>query len=134
MRRFFFVFLSVVWLSTGIAQASMFQESTENLSGTVTKITRVAEEFKNGEAGMSGSLGNDRVVPAHFVIRIFDEVSGREKELILFQDQKDPLKTKQLEGLKAGMKVEISGYDLRGDEGSYFEAYFDDIKVNRQPE
>jgi hypothetical protein len=111
------------------------------VTGAVSEIEWVPEKKVNGIPGMSGSTGRDRVMPAHFLIKLIDfekvdsktaitmtrylvwsalpdeEENQRPSFILLKIDHKDK------SYLEKGMKIRVSGYTVRGDEGGTWTSY-----------
>ena len=140
MRKKTVIVILTVLLSCNLAFGSMFVENHRNITGKIRDIQFVEEKFYPAQPDMSGSMSCDRTIPAHYIIFIEDpqndekepiRLSGLSKgSIVLFADQKDAKKNKKLSVLKKGMTVRITGYELRGDEGSIFEAYFETLEIN----
>jgi hypothetical protein len=106
-----------------------------DITGTISEATWVPEEFRKGKPGRSGSLRHDRVVPSHFVVRLINysgvpaENAIRITRYIKFKAYGDgnpsgmppfillKINSKDSKFLKKGMKIRVSGYTVRGDEG-----------------
>jgi hypothetical protein len=112
-----------------------------DVEGRIEKAVWVPEERLKGRPGLSGSLGRDRTIPAHFLITLADyqgvepptaraltrcltnrPVGGSDpKEKPPFLLLKIHHEDRRL--LKAGMRVRIKGYTIRGDEGGTWTSY-----------
>ena len=112
-----------------------------DVSGTVSELHWVGEKRVKGIRGMSGSAGFDRVIPSHFLMtlkgfqgidsetalamtRYFDwEAFKYEKKnfmptfIILKINHNDK------NYLKKGMKIQVIGYTVMGDEGGTWTHY-----------
>jgi hypothetical protein len=98
--------------------------------GRVVEASFVPDAFIRGQPGMSGTLGVDRTVPAHFriviepVSGITPEVAARLNDAVLFRGGTPPTRVALLLGstdpqLFADVRtVCVRGYQLQGDEGS----------------
>jgi hypothetical protein len=106
-----------------------------DITGTISEVTWVPEEFRKGKPGWSGSLRHDRVIPSHFVVKLVN-YSGVPKEnavritrYIKYKayGEGNPsgmppfiilkINSKDSAFLKRGMKIRVAGYIVRGDEG-----------------
>jgi len=106
-----------------------------DISGTVTGLNWIPEKRIKAVPGMSGSAGRDRTIPAHFIVRLedFDGVDRqtamtmtRYLDRTVRNDQEKDcrplfvlLKINHTDKnyLKKGMRIKVSGYTIRGDEG-----------------
>lgn len=112
-----------------------------DIVGTISELQWFPDRQIRGERGMSGSLGHDRVVLAHFVVRLVNykgvaaenavrisryvsynaygdrNPSGMPAFIILKIDSNDK------HFLKVGMKVRVKGYTVRGDEGGTWTSF-----------
>lgn len=132
-------FFVLLLLGSNFVFASMFQDGQSYLTGKITDIQYVEEKFYPAQPGMSGTLHYDRTVGAHYLI-FLDDTQNEQRQpvelkhypkgsITLFADQKDAKKNKTLSSLKAGMIIKITNYTLRGDEGSIFEAYAEELEI-----
>ena len=111
------------------------------VSGLVSEIEWVPEKKVKGIPGMSGSAGRDRVMPAHFFIKLtefervdpntaititrylswpaqpVEEKAEKPSFMLLKIDHNDK------SYLEKGMKIRVSGYTVRGDEGGTWTSY-----------
>lgn len=117
-----------------------------DVSGTVGDLKWVPEKTVKAMRGMSGSAGRDRTIPAHFLITLknFEGVDHqtavamtRYLDWSAFKDQgrdvRPPfilLKINHTDQnyLRKGMKIKVSGYTVRGDEGGTW-TYFTRIDI-----
>ncbi len=111
-----------------------------DITGTVVEVKWFPRREMKGIAGMSGTAGIDRVFPAHFLVALqpYEGVSGDTATLMteyvhppsgqhpssagplfinIAHDDADLLKT--------GMKIQVRGYEVRGDEGGTWTKYQD---------
>jgi hypothetical protein len=112
-----------------------------DVSGSVSDVHWFAEKKVAAIRGMSGSAGSDRIIPAHFLMtlrgfqgidavtakamtRYFDGEAFRYEEknfmppfIILKINHNDR------NYLKKGMKIQVKGYTVRGDEGGTWTQY-----------
>lgn len=112
-----------------------------DITGRIQKICWVAEQQSKGIPGMSGSAGQDRTFPAHFLLKLTDytgvnaeiarQMTGyidghalgekSEKTLpafILLQINHEDRNV-----LKKGMTIRVDGYTVKGDEGGAWTSY-----------
>jgi len=117
-----------------------------NISGKVNDLNWVPEKKIKATHGMSGSAGRDRTIPAHFLVKLenFEGIDSRTAVIMTryidrsaFKNQgwdvKPPfilLKINHTDQnyLRKGMKIKVSGYTVRGDEGGVW-TYFTRIDV-----
>jgi hypothetical protein len=129
-------------LNSALAGAAPIPSSGPfDIAGTISELQWFPEQQIRGERGMSGSLGHDRVVLAHFVVRLVNykgvtaenairitryisynaygdrNPSGMPPFIILKIDSNDK------HFLKTGMKVRVKGYTVRGDEGGTWTSF-----------
>jgi hypothetical protein len=106
-----------------------------DITGTISESAWVPEEFRKGRPGWSGSLRHDRVVPSHFVVKLVKysgvpaESAVRITRYINYKayGEGNPsgmppfiilkINSKESKFLKKGMKIRVTGYTVRGDEG-----------------
>jgi hypothetical protein len=121
-----------------------------DVSGTVSEIKWVPEEKLKGIPGMSGSAGHDRVIPEHFLVTLidYDGVTAETARMMTWYLDSNALKDEGQKDkpsfillrinysdrnyLKKGMKIKVSGYTVRGDEGGTWTSY-GAIDILRQP-
>ncbi|MGB0560577.1 MAG: hypothetical protein ACPGVO_02085 [Spirulinaceae cyanobacterium] len=103
-----------------------------DLEGTIQHATWHPAEVLPAVPGMSGSLGHDRTIPAHYRLRFEAvEVSDpAEYELlwanvVVYHPQDDGF-------LKAGMRIRIDGLWRAGDEGGE-QTHYDRVEVLARP-
>lgn len=112
-----------------------------DVAGTISEIKWVPEVRVKGKPGMSGSAGHDRVRPAHFSVTLRDYEGVDTQTAIIMTRYLDwnAFKNKEQEGkpsfillqinhndknyLKKGMKIRVTGYTVRGDEGGTWTDY-----------
>jgi len=103
--------------------------------GTVVDAEWVPKASLKGKKGMSGSLGRDRVVPAHFVVILHSYSGPTARQAWMMNgfvgvktdanaDRNRPPQTLTVwvnsddrDFLKAGMKIRLVNYTVAGDEG-----------------
>ena len=106
-----------------------------NITGTVIKATWVPAKKLKAMPGLSGSLGRDRVLPAHLVVTIseFKGPTGRQtRKLNAFvgEPAENPsdesaipnrmviwINSEKKLTLAAGTRIHVRGYRVTGDEG-----------------
>jgi len=112
-----------------------------DVAGRVSEITWVPEQKIKGRPGMSGSLGHDRINPAHFLVTLID-YEGVPSETAAMMTRylnqaalkgKDPkdrpsfillkINHNDKNYLKMGLKMRVVGYTVRGDEGGTWTSY-----------
>ena len=112
-----------------------------DIIGTISEVQWFPEQHIRGKRGMSGSLGHDRVVAAHFVVQLVNyngvaaENAIRITRYISYKayGDKNPsgmppfiilkINSKDKNLLKTGMKVRVTGYTARGDEGGTWTSF-----------
>jgi hypothetical protein len=112
-----------------------------DIAGTISEAQWFPAEHIRGKRGMSGSLGHDRMVGAHFVVRLVNyrgvaaEKAIRITRYVSFKayGDKNPsgmppfiilkIDSKDKNFLKTGMKVRVTGYTVRGDEGGTWTSF-----------
>jgi hypothetical protein len=125
-----FMFSCSDLLSAPIPQAGPF-----DITGTISEATWFPPDVKKGRPGFSGSLGHDRRFPAHFVVKLVDYSGVPARDAIritryvrydAYGDRKPSgmprfiilkLDSDNRSHLRKGMKIRVSGYTVRGDEG-----------------
>ena len=152
MDKTFFSFRSIkrsIWAVNGVLFFTIVSLSAAplrplgpfDITGRISEATWVPQEFRRGKPGWSGSLGHDQTIPAHFLLKLTD-YSGipAEKAItitryISFQAYggENPsglppfviLKINSTDQtfLKKGMKIQVTGYSVRGDEGGTWTSY-----------
>jgi hypothetical protein len=117
-----------------------------DIRGTVSDYAWVPEKKVKASRGMSGSAGRDRTIPAHFLITLRDFEGVDPQTAVAMtryldwsafkdggKDFRPPfilLKINHTDQyyLKKGMKIKVSGYTVRGDEGGTW-TYFTRIDI-----
>ena len=117
-----------------------------DISGTVSELHWVPEKKIKAVRGMSGSAGKDRTFPAHFLVTLEDfegvdrQTAAAMTRYIDWSALKDQEKGcrpsfvllkinhNDKNYLKKGMRIKVSGYTVRGDEGGTW-TYFTGIDV-----
>jgi len=112
-----------------------------DITGTISEVQWVPEEFRKGKPGWSGSLGHDRTIPAHFLVKLIDYDGVAAEHAITITryisfnayGDKNPsgmppfvilkINSKDKTFLKSGMKIQVTGYSVRGDEGGTWTSY-----------
>lgn len=116
-----------------------------DISGTIAELNWVPEKKAAGKPGFSGTLGQDRVFPAHFVVTLvnYDGVtSATAKQLSgLLGDRKGRvqgpenlalmLPHEDKESLKTGMRIRVKQYRISGDEGGTW-SHCEKIEILKQ--
>jgi hypothetical protein len=126
---------TLLLISVHISAAPIPPVGPFDISGTIGEIQWVPEQQVPGQPGFSGSLGRDRLVPAHFVVLLVNfsgvdannavrmsryiipdaygnsNPSGMPPYIILKLNFKDS------NFLSVGKKIKVRGYVVRGDEG-----------------
>jgi hypothetical protein len=106
-----------------------------DVTGLISEITWIPEQKVKGQAWMSGSAGQDRIWPAHFLLTLINyngvpaETAGMMTRYINWvalknEDPKEKpsfillkINHSKKNYLKKGMKIKVVGYTVRGDEG-----------------
>jgi hypothetical protein len=109
--------------------------------GTISVIEWVPETSVKGKPGMSGSLGHDRTRPAHFLLTLthYDGVDAetarrmtRYLDFAAFENtgqKSNPpfillkINHNDRNYLRKGMRIRVTGYTVRGDEGGTWTHY-----------
>jgi hypothetical protein len=111
-----------------------------DITGTVSEIKWLPEEKVKGMPGFAGTLGHNRVVPAHFLIKLtaFEGVDSETAVSMTkyldwnaLKDEKDKERPPFIllwinyndYYLTSGMKIRVSGYEIKGDEGGTWTSY-----------
>jgi len=106
-----------------------------DITGTISEVQWFPAVHIRGKPGMSGSLGHDRVVAAHFLVRLVNyQGVAADKAIRITRHvsykaygDKNPsgmppfiilkINSEDKNYLKTGMNVRVAGYTVRGDEG-----------------
>lgn len=106
-----------------------------DVTGKIAEIHWVAPQQLQGIAGMSGSAGHDRTIPAHFIIQLTDyegvdaETARQMTGYIDYSALRDEpensqpsfillrINSEDQHFLQEGMSFKVYGYSVRGDEG-----------------
>jgi len=114
-----------VLLSIFSYAAPLPQMKPISIEGTIKTISWLPEKKVMAQPGFSGTLGKDRVFPAHYIINLTDTLvesdsnstspynkykSGEDISIIINHMQDDGY-------LKEGMRIKIYDYKVSGDEG-----------------
>lgn len=117
-----------------------------DISGTVSELNWVPEKKIKAVRGISGSAGKDRTFPAHFLVTLEDFEGVDRQTATTMTRYLDGSALKDQEKccrpsfilikinhtdksyLKKGMRIKVSGYTVRGDEGGTG-TYFTGIDV-----
>jgi hypothetical protein len=112
-----------------------------DVAGRVTEITWVPEQKIKSRPGMSGSLGHDRINPAHFLVTLIDYEGVTSETAVMMtryinwtalKGHEPPnrpsfillkINHNNKNYLKKGWKIRVVGYTVRGDEGGTWTAY-----------
>lgn len=120
-------------------------EEKHDIKGVISELKWYHSNFIRGIPGMSGSAGQDRIMPAHYIIKLINyEGIGSEDALRItryikwdaFNDNENKKPTfiilklnhKNKYYLKKGMKIKVYGYTVRGDEGGTY-TYYEKIEI-----
>jgi hypothetical protein len=104
------------------------------IEGTIVQALWSPVETKPGQPGFSGSLGTDRVFPAHFDLELFDYqgvdavTAARMSDWINHptpspENEKPPktvwvrVNEENARALRQGMRIRVAAYQVTGDEG-----------------
>ena len=153
LKEYYLLFMALLFIlfavSNGIA-APIRPIGPVDVNGTVSDLKWNPEKVIKGIPGMSGSAGHDRIMPAHFIVtlRDFNGVdSGTAAAMTSYIDWsvfKDKgrnfippfvvlmINHKDQNYLNKGMKIKVSGYTVRGDEGGTW-THFSRIDIINQP-
>lgn len=110
------------------------EEKKYDLEGTIADIKWYPAKFIKGIPGMSGSVGKDRIVPSHYIIKLIDykgishDDARRISRYINWNYPKNQDKSETTfillkincndpNYLQRGLKIRVIGYKIRGDEG-----------------
>ena len=112
-----------------------------DVTGTISGIQWVPETSVKGKPGWSGSLGHDRIRPANFLLTLTDYEGVNDEtayrmtrylEWNAFKDNeqkgKPPFVLLKINHndknyLRKGMRIRVTGYTVRGDEGGTWTYY-----------
>ena len=134
--RLFMLGIVIIGGATATFAAPLPPMDPVTIEGTISQVQWTPDTKVKGRPGFSGSLGVDRIVPAHFRVKLVD-FSGLEKALawringIMSDPSSNPnadrgqspphlilqLNDKDPQALKLGMRIRVRDYDVRGDEG-----------------
>lgn len=146
----FFVFLLIVFAVLDGMAVPIRAIGPVDVTGTVSDLNWVPEKTVKGVRGMSGSAGIDRIMPAHFLVTLrgFEGVDSqtavrmtRYLNWAAFKDEgKDfvppfiilKINHNDEQYLKKGMRIKVSGYTVRGDEGGTW-TYYKKVDILNQP-
>jgi hypothetical protein len=127
MKKIFLVSIGclVVLFSNISFTAPLPQMKPIAIEGTIKTIAWIPENHVAAKPGFSGSLGKDRIFPAHYVVELIDtlvENSGSSQGLSnQFKSGENISVTVNHninDGyLKKGMRIKIYDYKVSGDEG-----------------
>jgi hypothetical protein len=110
------------------------------ITGTITQATWVPRATLKGRKGMSGSLGRERVIPAHFVVKLGDYSGPSVRQAWMLngfmnvstsgtEDRSKPpaalvvwVNSEDSKALKDGMRIRLVNYTVTGDEGGTWTA------------
>lgn len=105
------------------------------ITGTIAKASWVPAGSLKGRKGLSGSLGRDRVIPAHFVVTLYDysgptvrqswmmngfmsfSTAGTEDRSKLPPALVVWVNSEESKFLHVGMQIRLVNYNVTGDEG-----------------
>ena len=136
MRYVMICILSLTMIAC--AMASQIEPRPElDIEGLIAVVEWVPERTEKGEPGMSGSLGCDRTFPAHYAVELVDctvTLAEGESESSAGSMSKPKLGKTEKYSLtlnypaddgyfKRGMRVNIKGYKVSGDEGGIWTSY-----------
>jgi hypothetical protein len=112
-----------------------------DISGTINEAQWVPDHHIKGKPGFSGSLGHDRTVAAHFVVKlvhyhgvdaknairitryVYDKAYGDRNPTGMPPFIMLKLDSKDKNFLKAGKNIVVRGYTVRGDEGGTWTSF-----------
>ncbi|KKD36031.1 MAG: hypothetical protein WAN66_27955 [Limnoraphis robusta] len=103
------------------------------LEGYIQQITWIPDQFISGIPGMSGTLGHDRVIPAHYCvclsnIKIIDNSGDPGSFQDGLRDEIDLPHPKNDQFLQLGMYIRVVDLTILGDEGGS-STYFEQIEI-----
>jgi len=106
-----------------------------DITGTISELQWYPEKRIKGIPRMSGSAGYNRTVPAHFIIKLINysgidsATASRITGYINSHKPASPhyvllrINHKNPYYLKIGMRIKVTGYTIRGDEGGTYTSY-----------
>lgn len=116
-----------------------------DITGIISEINWYSKKFIRGIPGKSGSAGKDRIMPAHYIIKLinyeginyedaikitryikgntFNEHENKKPSFVILK-----INHREKNYLKKGMKIKVTGYTVRGDEGGTY-TYYENIKI-----
>lgn len=112
-----------------------------DVTGLISEIIWIPEQKIKGQTGMSGSAGHDRLNPAHFLVTLSNYVGVTSETAVMMTRYlnwtavkgHDPLyrpsfiliqiNPSDKNALKKGLKIRVTGYEVRGDEGGTWTSY-----------
>lgn len=131
----------LIVIATNTMAAQLMPLGPVDVTGMVSEITWVSERKEKGIPYATGSLGGDRTWPAHFRVKLIGyegvtaETAIRMTSMIEWKaleglKQKDRssfalvnISHNDGEFIKKGIRIKISGYSIRGDEGGTWTSY-----------
>ncbi len=111
------------------------------VTGLISEIIWVPEQKIKGQTGMSGSAGHDRLNPAHFLVTLSNYEGVTPENAVMmtrylnlnalkgYEPQNRPsfillkINHSDKNALKKGLKIRVTGYEVRGDEGGTWTSY-----------
>jgi len=136
----------VVLVALNASAAPIPRLGPVDVTGTIVEAQWTPEQNIKGIPGMSGTLGIDRVVHAHFVVALEQYEGVDPKTARRMTGYLDPSAPRELDSseapkrillqlnhedrdfLKRGMRITVTGYKIAGDEGGTWTS-FTEIKI-----
>lgn len=120
-------------------------EEKHDIEGIISEIKWYPSKFIRGIPGMSGSAGQDRIMPAHYIIKLINYEGINSKDALritkyimwdAFIDKENnklpfvllKINHKSKYYLKKGMRIRVTRYTVRGDEGGTY-TYYESIEI-----
>lgn len=139
------IFLCFLFFLSDEAFLAPIPEKKYDIVGMIAEINWYPEKSIKGIERMSGSAGKDRIMPAHYIIKLinYEGINQDNASIISRYIQFDAIKnhgTKRVpfliikinhedkNFLKKDMKIKVYGYTIRGDEGGTY-TYYDRIEI-----
>ncbi|MCX6865552.1 MAG: hypothetical protein NTV46_04925 [Verrucomicrobia bacterium] len=143
--------LAVLAATTILSSAPLPPLGKIDVTGTIEEARWVPMASLKGRKGFSGSLGQDRVIPAHFTVTLRDYAGPKARQAWMMngymgvkttgtEDRDKPpatlmvwVNSEDREYLKAGMKIRLVGYTVTGDEGGTWTSCERVVFINHKP-
>lgn len=137
------VFILIFAATSNIYSVPLPPADKYDITGIIHEINWYPKKFIRGIPGMSGSAGKDRIMPAHYIIKLINYEGINHDDAIritkyikwdAYNEHDQPpfiilkINHRDKNYLKKGMKIKVKGYTVRGDEGGTY-TYYENIKI-----